>query len=182
MIRGNVYEMALEAYMQWHRIPYVAVNETRRSFLADERVKSLDFLVISARDQKLLIDVKGHRYPGGNPERPRRVWECWAKTSDIDGLERWADHLGPDFRPLLVFVYQLATGIAAPDGEELWTWHDHKYLLRAIDAREYRQAMRRRSPRWGTVWLAKKDYDRLAQPFPFFLREPAWSLDDSVPF
>ena len=35
MDRSNHYEGAFEAYLQWHRLCYVAVDETRRSMLGD---------------------------------------------------------------------------------------------------------------------------------------------------
>ena len=43
MKRSNLYEAAFEAFLQWHRLSYVAVDETRRSMLGDLRVKNLDF-------------------------------------------------------------------------------------------------------------------------------------------
>ena len=35
MDRGNHYEAAFEAYLQWHRHCYVAVDETRRPILGE---------------------------------------------------------------------------------------------------------------------------------------------------
>ena len=67
MDRGNHYEAAFEAYLRWHRLCYVGVDESRRAMLGDERVKSLDFIVYGERQARLLIDVKGRRYPGGKP-------------------------------------------------------------------------------------------------------------------
>jgi hypothetical protein len=43
MDRSNHYEAAFEALLQWHRLSYVAVDETRRAMLGDLRVKNLDF-------------------------------------------------------------------------------------------------------------------------------------------
>jgi hypothetical protein len=176
MLRDNHYERAFEAYLQWHRIPYVAVDETRRSFLGEERVKSLDFLLIGGDEIKLLVDIKGRRYPGGSEEKPRRVWECWSTLADIDGLGRWAERFGQNYQPLLVFMYRLMPYAATiPEGEELWTWHDQRYLLRAIAVEEYRRCMRSRSPKWGTMTLTRSDYLRLVRPFPAFLDPAAWS-------
>src|SRR5713226_2722006 len=74
MDRSNHYEAAFEAYLQWHRLCYVAVDETRRSMLGEERIKSLDFIVYGERGARLLVDVKGRRFPSGI-KHPRRVWE-----------------------------------------------------------------------------------------------------------
>jgi len=48
MDRSNHYESAFEGYLQWHRLCYIAVDETRRSFLGETKVKSLDFVVHGA--------------------------------------------------------------------------------------------------------------------------------------
>ena len=108
MDRSNHYEAAFEAYLQWHRLCYVAVDETRRAQLGDLRVKSLDFIVYGEGGARLLVDVKGRRFPTGAPGHQRRVWECWSTQDDVDGLECWAELFGPGYCGLLVFAYQLA--------------------------------------------------------------------------
>ena len=57
MDRSNHYEAAFEAYLQWHRLCYIAVDETRRSMLGEERIKSLDFIVHGEGGARLLVDV-----------------------------------------------------------------------------------------------------------------------------
>src|SRR5947207_5599470 len=99
MDRTNHYEAAFEAYLQWHRLCYVAVDETRRTMLGESPVKSLDFLVFGDQGARLLVDVKGRRFPCGKGGKKRRVWECWSTRDDLDGLERWAELSG--FRGLL---------------------------------------------------------------------------------
>ena len=59
MDRGNHYETAFEAYLRDRRLGYVAVDESRRSSLDDEPVKSIDFIVYGPGGSRLLIDVKG---------------------------------------------------------------------------------------------------------------------------
>ena len=49
MDRSNHYEAAFEAYLQWHRLCYVAVDEGAAPFVGDLRVKSLDFIVFGER-------------------------------------------------------------------------------------------------------------------------------------
>jgi hypothetical protein len=165
MDRSNHYEAAFEGYLQWHRLSYIAVDESRRSFLGEERVKSLDFLVHAEPGRGWLIDVKGRRYPAGTAERPRRVFESWSTRDDVESLSRWAEQFGPGYRALLVFLYDMqpfAPELA--DGEDLWTWHEHRYLLRAVPVDEYRLWMRERSPRWGTVMLPTAAFRNLARP------------------
>src|SRR5688500_13689678 len=102
MDRSNHYEAAFEAYLQWHRLCYVAVDETRRSQFGDVRVKSLDFIVYGNRGAKLLVDVKGRRFPSGREGKQRRVWESWSTKDDLDGLQRWSGLFGPGYQSLLV--------------------------------------------------------------------------------
>src|SRR5947209_5058726 len=137
MDRANHYEAAFEAYLQWHRLCYVAVDETRRSMLGDSRVKSLDFIV-HGDGTRLLIDVKGRRFPSGSKHRARRIWESWSMEEDVDGLCRWAGMFGSSFRGLLVFAYHVLPVVELPeDVEDLWTWRGRRYLLRAVDVEDY---------------------------------------------
>lgn len=179
MDRSNHYEAAFEAYLQWHRLAYVAVDETHRAMLGDESVKSLDFVVYGASGGRFLVDVKGRRFPTGGAGKERHVWECWSTADDIDGLERWADVFGPGYEGLFVFAYHLHADVAVPEEtEDLWTWRGRRYLLRAITAADYRRHMRVRSPRWQTVSLPGAIFRHLARPvhhfthgFPFVIRE-----------
>ena len=94
MDRTNHYETAFEAYLQWHGLGYIAVDETRRALFGDTPVKSLDFVVFGDNSSRLVVDVKGRRFPGGKKDQPRLVWESWSTRADIDGLERWAGRFG----------------------------------------------------------------------------------------
>jgi hypothetical protein len=179
MDRSNHYEAAFEAYLQWHRLCYVAVDETRRSSLGDLRVKSLDFIVHGEEGARLLVDVKGRRYPSGPAERPRRVWECWSTQEDIIGLEQWERLFGPGYRSILVFVYHLLPSATVTDDlEDLWTWRGRRYLLRAVPAEEYRQHMRVRSPKWETVSLSGSVFRELVQPFHVFTERPEPAVEE----
>jgi hypothetical protein len=169
MDRSNHYEAAFEAYLQWHRLCYVAVDETRRAMLGETRVKSLDFIVYGDGGARLVVDVKGRRFPGGPPERPRRVWECWSTREDVDGLERWARLSGPDYQGLLVFAYLVLPAVElSADTDDLWTWRGRRYLLRAVAVADYREHMRVRSPSWGTVDLPGAVFRRLVRPLHHF--------------
>ena len=121
MDRSNHYEAAFEAFLQWQGLCYVAVDETRRAQLGGSRVKSLDFVVYGETGSRLVVDVKGRRFPGGPPGRPRRVWENWSTREDVDGLQRWAELFGDDYRGLLVFAYHVLPVVELPgDTEDLW--------------------------------------------------------------
>lgn len=169
MDRSNHYEAAVEAYLQDRRLGYVAVDEAHRASLEEEAVKSLDFIVFGPAGARLLVDVKGRQYPGGPPERRRRVWESWSTCDDLDGLERWQRASGPGFVGLLLFVYHLLPEVEFPDRlDDLWCWHGRRYLLRAVAVTDYREHVRVRSPKWQTVSLPRDTFRRLVRPFRYF--------------
>jgi hypothetical protein len=173
MDRGNHYEAAFEAYLQWHRLCYVAVDETRRAFLGETRVKNLDFIVYGPDGARLLVDVKGRRFPTGPAGKARRVWECWSTRDDVSGLGRWEEVFGAGFRGLLVFAYHLQAEVTLPDDtEDLWTWRGRCYLLRAIALDDYCRHLRVRSPKWGTVDLPGVVFRDLVRPFHVFTHQP----------
>ena len=172
-------ESSFEAYLQWHRLCYVAVDETRRAMLADLRVKNLDFIVHGESGGRLLVDVKGRRFPGGPPDKPRRVRQCWCARDDIDGLEQWEALFGADYHGLLVFSYALAPAVELPeDTPDLWTWRGRRYLFRAVTVRDYRRHMRVRSPKWGTVDLPGAVFRRLVRPLHDYTHGPASVVED----
>lgn len=166
MIRSNHYEAAFEAYLRDRSVGFVAVDEAKRSVLGDSDVKSLDFIVVDAA--KLVVDVKGRKYPSGS--KGGKTWQNWAEESDIDGLTRWAAHFGPGFRGVLAFVYQIQPLFALPSGTpDLFPFRTDNYLMRGIEVGEYRQQMRRRSQSWNTVHLPVAAFRQLVRPFSDFL-------------
>jgi hypothetical protein len=171
MNRDNHYEAAFEAYLRAAGVGFVAVDEARRTLLGDAGVKSLDFIVVGPTDARLVVDVKGRKFPGGAPGKPIKSWQNWSTEEDVDGLARWAGVLGPDFRGVLAFAYRIVPPFALhPETPDLFTFRDATYLMRGIDAADYRAAMTRRSTRWGTVHLPAAAFRRLVRPFSEFLR------------
>jgi hypothetical protein len=168
MDRSNHYEAAFEAYLRDRRVGFVPVDEAKRTLLGDVDVKSLDFIVVDSA--RLVVDVKGRRFPGGTADSPRKVWQNWSTEDDVTGLTRWAEHFGPEFHGILAFVYHLEAGFRVPDDTpDLFEFRNRAYLMRAVEADEYRTAMKPRSQRWGTVYLTTADFRRLVRPFSHFL-------------
>ena len=174
MIRSNHYEAAFEAFLRDREVAFVAVDEAKRSTLGDGPIKSLDFIIVGPETARLVVDVKGRKFPGGTAAAPRKVWQNWADAEDVSGLVRWATHFGPDFRGLLAFVYQIVPPFALPDGTpDQFLFRDRRYLMRAVSALEYREQMRRRSQRWGTVHVPTSAFRQLVRPFSEFLAPAA---------
>jgi hypothetical protein len=170
MKRDNHYEAAFEAYLRVKGVGYVAVDEAKRTLLDDADVKSVDFILVGPNDARLVVDVKGRRFPGGSAERPVRTWQNWVEMEDVDGLIRWAALLGTGFRGVFAFVYHIVQPFAVPPGTpDAFLFRDATYLMRAIAADDYRSGMRRRSLRWGTVHLPTETFRRVVKPFSNFL-------------
>ncbi|MCZ2343013.1 MAG: HYExAFE family protein [Bacteroidales bacterium] len=172
MDRTNPYEVAFAAFLRERRVGFVPVDEAKRSQLDPVPIKSPDFVVVGPGSARLVVDVKGRRFPGGSPAQPRMVWQNWSTTDDITGLHAWAERFGPGYRGVLVFVYRITPPYALPpETLDAWSYRQVQYLFRAVDVRDYRQHMRTRSPRWGTVHLATADFRKLVRPFSAFLTD-----------
>ncbi len=170
MNRDNHYEAAFEAFLRTLGVAVVAVDEARRSYLDEESIKSPDFLVVGPHDARLVVDVKGRKFPGGSAEHPRMVWQNWSTRDDIDGLDRWASRFGPGFRGVLAFVYHILPCVELPEAtSDLFAFRERAYLMRGVSVAEYRSAMRQRSPRWGTVHLPTAAFREVVKPFSHFL-------------
>lgn len=172
MDRSNPYEAAFEAYLKHHGLCYVGVDEARRSLLAGNPIKNLDFIVLGMSGARLLVDIKGRRFPGGPVGKERFVWENWATQDDIDGIGQWMDLFGDGYLGLFAFFYHLQPTVQIPDDTpDLFTWRDDRYLIRAVAIEEYRRHMCVRSPKWNTVGLPQKKFQQLARPFRYFTHE-----------
>ncbi|HSQ54521.1 MAG TPA: HYExAFE family protein [Gemmata sp.] len=170
MKRDNHYEAAFEAFARTMGVGVVPVDEARRSYLDIDSVKSPDFLVVGPNDARLVVDVKGRKFPGGTREHPRLTWQNWCEAADVDALIRWSERLGPGFRGLLAFVYHIDPCIDLPvETPNVFTFRDSLYLMRAVLVSDYRSAMRTRSPRWGTVHLPTAAFRQVVKPFSHFL-------------
>src|SRR5262245_13264026 len=179
MDRSNHYESAFEGWLQRERLCYIAVDEKRRCQDGERTLKNLDFIVHGPEGARLLVDVKGRRFPGGRPGRWRNVWRNWVEEEDLDGLVRWADRFGPGYQGLFVFAYDVLPHVTlAEDTEDLFLWRGRRYLLRAVDVVDYARHQRVCSPSWGTVLLPTAVFRELIRPVSHFTHAPAAVFDD----
>lgn len=178
--RRHHYEHAFERYLRDSRIPYISVNEAKKSLLPErailttqagddtpKKLKNFDFVVYGA-GTNLLVEIKGRRLPAirlkdGTPAKPRM--ESWVTMDDIEALSRWRTLFGPQFEPVFVFVYWCDD--VPPDGLFVETIEHRQrwYTVRAISLDSYVSAMKVRSPKWGTMNLSAADFEALSCPF-----------------
>ncbi|MEM7228328.1 MAG: HYExAFE family protein [Planctomycetota bacterium] len=155
------YERAFEHYLRANRLPYVAIDEARKTLLPEsaalDALKSFDFLVY-ARDRRLIVDVKGRRYRGG------RRFENWVTRDDVESLTTWEAMLGDGFEAAFVFIYALDA--QPPDAlfECTISHGDVWYALREATLRHYMPCMRRRSDRWLTVDVPTASFASISRP------------------
>jgi hypothetical protein len=163
--RLNHYEAAFEAYLRSQRIPYVAVDEARRAPLADETVKSVDFIVSHPSGRSWLVDVKGRRFPSG---RKRQYWKNWSTRDDLRSLATWRRLFGAEFSAMLVFAYIVAGDRAPLAEEQMFSFRDRLYGFVAVDVDHYAEHARQISPRWDTVAMPTSLFREFAEPIGSF--------------
>ena len=163
MKRDNHYEAALEAYLRVCGVPYVAVDEARRSLLGGEAsLKSLDFIVSPPGGQTWLVDVKGRRFPGG--ERQRQYWKNWSTADDLRSLARWERIFGGGAEGIFVFAYAIVGDRSPVAEEQLFHYRDRRYGFLAVRLIDYASLARVVSSRWDTVAMRVNDFRRVACP------------------
>lgn len=169
---GERYERAFEAHLRALRLTCIPIEESRRTFLDNQSLKSLDFIVRTPSGRFLLIDVKGRRLVAR-----RNTLESWATRDDIESMGRWQSRFGENARSLLVFVYHLSDNSATIHFDESFVHAERVYGCLAVSLDDYRMHMRRRSPKWDTVNLSAASFRQVARPFTFWLQG---SLHDSL--
>ncbi|MBY0456160.1 MAG: HYExAFE family protein [Gemmataceae bacterium] len=173
MKSDNHYELAFDAFLRERGCAVVPVVEARRSYLDANEVKSPDFLVVGQAETKLVVDVKGRKFPGtAKGGKPRHVWHNWCEREDVESLVKWSCKLG-NFQGVLAFVYDIALEFELPPcTPDVFVFRGRVYLMRGVLVGDYRANMRTRSPRWGTVHLLSDDFRRIVRPITHFLAPP----------
>src|SRR5262245_32235964 len=122
--RDNHYEATFEAYLQERRLPYVAVDEAKRSRFADGSIKNLDFIVSPPGSGAWLVDVKGRRFPSG---LQKQYWKNWSTRDDLLSMARWEQLFGGQFGGLFVFAYNVLGDRSPLPRESLFESRDYLY-------------------------------------------------------
>ncbi len=165
--RSNLYEAAFEQLLRDRRVPYVAVDESKRSMSPDATLKSLDFLVSAPGGGTWLVDVKGRRFPSGDQ---KQYWRNWSTRDDLTSLSQWENLFGPRSQALFVFAYKVV-GLRAPlPAELLYTYRGALLGFVGIRLCDYVPHARLISPKWQTVALSTRRFRELAEPWDAFLQ------------
>lgn len=182
MLRRNHYEVAFEAFLRELRLPYVAVDESKKALFSGSKLKSFDFVVYSRRGPNLLVDIKGRKATG---EPAGASLQTWCTRRDVDDLSQWERIFGEGFRALFAFVFEVDPSLAPPPGHFVFrqgddsrpaTVRERHYLMLGVDLADYRNHMSRRSVRWDTVAMPMAQFRELARPVRQWLEvagEPA---------
>lgn len=161
--RDNHYESAFEAYLRSRNVPYVAVDEAKRSRLSNgASIKSLDFIVSAPGRITWLVDVKGRRFPSG--ETTAQYWKNWSTRDDLSSLTHWERLFGETFRGLFVFAYAVLGDRAPLPAEQLFEHRGKLYGFVATLLSDYAAKAHQISPKWDTVAMPTAEFRRLARP------------------
>lgn len=176
--RRHHYERAFEAFLRERRIPYIAIDEAKKTLLPEKAklamhgghrsggksLKSFDFVLYSD-EGNLLVDVKGRRIaPRSNRVLVPGRLESWVTQEDVDSLRIWEQLFGEGFSAAFVFLY--LCDAQPPDAlfQEVFECRERWYAVRSISLEDYASHLRVRSARWRTVHLATADFERLSRP------------------
>ena len=162
--RNVHYEAAFEAFLRDKGIPCVAVDEAKRALFANTKLKSFDFVVYSKNGPNLLVDVKGRQVRNRSA---RKGFETWATEQDVVDLMQWEQVFGEGYKAVLTFVYWIDPPLTPEAG--MFEYRGRWYQMMGVDLGEYRNHMRRRSPKWETVCLPAEDFRSLARPIDDWL-------------
>ncbi len=174
--RDNHYEAAFEEYLRQRKVPYIAVDEARRSLMADgQSIKSLDFIVSSAGEITWLVDVKGRRFPSG--DETKQYWKNWSFRDDLRSLARWEELFGESFRGLFVFAYNIVGDRSPLAPEQLFEHRGALYGFVGIELSHYADLSHPISPSWDTVAMPTAEFRRLARPVDFFIASQTTAED-----
>lgn len=164
----NHYERAFENWLIDNSIQYIAVDEHKRAVFSRSKIKSFDFILYSAGGHIIIAEVKGRKFRGTSLEKMTR-FECWVTTEDVDGLSKWQGIFGPGHIAVFIFSYKIENIDVDFDGMEAFDFNEKRYQFFCIKLDDYRQFMKRRSPKWQTVTLPADKFRQCAVHISDFL-------------
>lgn len=168
--RDNHYEVAFEAFLRFHSIPYVGMDEQRRSIVGDKSLKSPDFIVSpTGQGFSWLVEVKGRRFPTGTA---KQYWKNWSTADELISLAHWESLMGPRSAALLVFAYNIVGDQAPLPVDQLFEFQNALYGFVAIRLDHYTSWAKPLSVRWNTVTVSTPKFRTLAKGVQSFFQMP----------
>jgi hypothetical protein len=143
-------------------LTYIPIDETRRSALAGESLKSLDFIVRGSLGSSWLIDVKGRRFPAAHERR--QCWKNWTTRDDLRALAAWERLFGEGFQGLFVFAYAIVGDLSPLPAEQLYAFRGQWYAFVGVRLCDYACYARPISTAWQTVALSSQRFREIARP------------------
>lgn len=163
--RDNHYEQAFAAFLRLRGIPYVAVDETRRSLAGERSLKNLDFIVSPHQQARTwLVDIKGRRFPTGHSQ----YWRNWCTEEELASLSGWEALFGERFTALLIFAYEVVGDLAPLPADQLFEHGGGIYGFVGVRLDHYVSWSRPLSRRWRTVTVSIPKFRALAKPVKAF--------------
>jgi len=153
----NHYERAFESWLIDNRIEYESVDEHKRTAFGSSDIKSFDFLLYPPGKPIVIAEVKGRKFKGTSLAK-LAGFECWVTIGDIEGLTRWQRVFGEDHQAAFVFAYKTENVDVDFDGRDYFDFDSNKYLFFYVKLDDYREFMKRRSPKWQTVTLPAEKF------------------------
>ena len=157
----NHYERAFENWLIDSRIRYIAVDGRKKAAFERCKIKSFDFLVFPRSRHTIIAEVKGRKFKGTNFAKLAGL-ECWVTTEDVDGLANWQKIFGAGHQAVFVFAYDVENIDVDFDGRDVFEVGANRYVFFCIRLADYRQFMKRRSPKWKTVTLPAEKFRQCA--------------------
>ena len=163
MLIKNHYERAVVGFLQSQSVPYLRIDETKRSVFGGTKFKSFDLVVYPESEANILVDVKGRKWPymsrGG-----KRYWENWVTAEDLESLRHWEMVFGGGFRAAFVFCYWLTEPQNIPVQTGIHVFGGQTYGFLLVWLSDYTDNMRLRSRSWRTVSMGAARFRELAKP------------------
>jgi hypothetical protein len=160
--RGNHYEAAFESYLCDRRLRYVAIDEAKRTRLANETIKSLDFIVHSATNRSWLVDVKGRRFPASGEQK--QYWKNWSTREDLRAMAAWETLFGAGYQGLFVFAYAIAGDRSPLPAAQLYPFRERLYAFVGVRSCDYACYARPISAAWQTLAVPSRLFRQVARP------------------
>lgn len=167
--RDNHYEAAFEAFLRARQVPYVAVDEAKRSLLSGGSLKNLDFLLAPPGGHSWLADIKGRKFPSGHS---KQYWKNWSTGDELHSLARWEELLGGQFTGLLIFAYHIVGEFSPVPADQLFEFRRQCYGFVGIRLHHYTSFAHVISPKWDTLAMPVAKFRELAEPIDQLLRTP----------